>query len=44
MKRSVLNILIGLACLLPTVIRADEPRGAGPQPVFKKLWWQANDR
>lgn len=26
MKRCVLNILIGLTCLLPTVIRADEPK------------------
>jgi hypothetical protein len=26
MKRYVLNILIGITCLLPTVIRADEPK------------------
>ena len=35
MKRCVLNILIGLTCLLPTVIRADEPKA--PASV-KELW------
>ena len=35
MKRCVLNILIGLACLLPTVIRADEPKAPG---TVKELW------
>ena len=35
MKRCVLNILIGIACVLPTVIRADEPKA--PTTV-KELW------
>ena len=36
MKRCVLNILIGLACLLPTVIcAADEPKAPA---TVKELW------
>ncbi len=35
MKRCVLSILIGLTCLLPTVIRADEPKAPA---TVKELW------
>jgi dienelactone hydrolase len=35
MNRCVLNILIGLTCLLPTVIRADEPKAPA---TVKELW------
>jgi len=41
MKRCVLNILIGLTCLLPTVIRADEPKV--PASV-KELWADSDPR
>jgi len=34
-KRCVLSILIGLTCLLPTVIRADEPKAPA---TVKELW------
>ena len=35
MKRCVLNILLGLTCLLPTVIRADEPKAPA---TVRELW------